>query len=97
VRAGIVYNVARLIYKPLGWLVAMIGSMLAGAVFKRVWPGDKTPDAKDARKGWGEVVGAAIVHGAVFGGIKAAVDRAGATGFAKVTGTWPGPKGSKKS
>jgi Protein of unknown function (DUF4235) len=88
--------VARILYKPVGWLVAVIGSMLAGAVFKRVWPGDKAPDAKDARKGWGEVLAGAIVHGAVFGGIKAAVDRAGATGFAKVTGTWPGPKSSKK-
>jgi hypothetical protein len=88
--------VARIIYKPLGWLVALLGSMLAGAVFKRLWPDDKAPDAKDARKSWGEVVGAAIVHGAVFGGVKAAVDRAGATGFAKVTGAWPGPKSSEK-
>jgi hypothetical protein len=88
--------VARIIYKPLGWLVALLGSMLAGAVFKRLWPDDKSPDAKDARKSWGEVVGAAIVHGAVFGGVKAAVDRAGATGFAKVTGAWPGPKSSEK-
>jgi hypothetical protein len=82
---------ARIIYKPIGLLVAVIGSQLAGVVFKRVWPGDDAPEAKDARKGWGEVLAAAVVHGAVFGGIKAAVDRAGATGFAKLTGKWPGP------
>ena len=82
---------ARILYKPIGLLAAVLGSLLAGAVFKRVWPGDDAPDAKDARKGWGEVLAAAIVHGAVFGGIKAAVDRAGATGFAKLTGKWPGP------
>jgi hypothetical protein len=82
---------ARILYKPIGLLVAVLGSLLAGRVFKRVWPGDGAPDAKDARKGWGEVLAAAIVHGAVFGGIKAAVDRAGATGFAKLTGKWPGP------
>jgi hypothetical protein len=88
--------VARIIYKPVGLLVAVIGSLLAGAVFKRVWPGEKSPDAKDAQKGWGEVLAAAVVHGAVFGGVKAAVDRAGATGFAKVTGAWPGPQKSEK-
>jgi hypothetical protein len=82
--------VARILYKPIGWLVAGLGSMLAGAVFKRVWPGGNEPDATDARKSWGEVVAGAIVHGAVFGAIKAAVDRAGATGFAKLTGAWPG-------
>ncbi len=81
---------ARILYKPIGLLLAVLGSLLAGAVFKRVWPGDDAPDATDARKGWGEVVAGAVVHGAVFGGIKAAVDRAGATGFAKLTGAWPG-------
>jgi hypothetical protein len=84
--------VARILYKPVGLLLALLGSLLAGAVFKRVWPGDDAPDAKDARKGWGEVIAAATVQGAVFGGVKAAVDRAGATGFSKVTGSWPGPK-----
>lgn len=81
---------ARILYKPIGLLLAVLGSLLAGAVFKRVWPGGDTVDATDARKSWSEVLAAAIVHGAVFGGIKAAVDRAGATGFAKLTGSWPG-------
>lgn len=87
---------ARILYKPVGLVLGLLGSLLAGAIFKRVWPGDDAPEAKDARKGWGEVLGAAIVQGAVFGGVKAAVDRAGATGFAKVTGAWPGPKSSTK-
>ncbi|WP_369028058.1 DUF4235 domain-containing protein [Nocardia farcinica] len=30
------------------------------------------------------------MHGAIFGVVKAAVDRAGATGYQRVTGTWPG-------
>jgi hypothetical protein len=33
---------------------------------------------------------AAAAQGAVFGGVKALVDRAGATGFAWLTGAWPG-------
>jgi hypothetical protein len=33
---------------------------------------------------------ATVIPGAVFGGVKAAADRAGARGYQKVTGTWPG-------
>lgn len=85
---------ARLIYKPLGLLLSVCGGMIAGAIFKRVWGAlrgeEEAPRATDADKSWGEVVAAATVEGAVFGGIKAVIDRAGATGFAQLTGAWPG-------
>ena len=32
---------------------------------------------------------AATIQGAIFGVVKAAVDRGGATGYRKVTGEWP--------
>jgi hypothetical protein len=82
--------VAKILYKPIGLLLAVLGSVLAGVVFRRIWPGDDKTEATDARKSWGEVLAAAVVQGAVYGGIKAAVDRAGATGYAKLTGAWPG-------
>jgi hypothetical protein len=89
---------ARLIYKPFGLIFGVLGGIVAGAVFKRVWAAvgheEDTPNATDEDKGWGEVVVAAAVQGAVFGGVKAAVDRAGATGFAHLTGAWPGRKKS---
>lgn len=86
---------ARLLYKPLGLVVSVIGGVIAGTIFKRVWGAvaheDEAPKATDARRGWGEIIAAATVQGAVFGGVKAAIDRAGATGFQRLTGTWPGP------
>jgi uncharacterized protein DUF4235 len=85
---------ARLFYKPLGLLVSVLGGMIAGAIFKRVWSSvareEDPPEATDATKGWPEVVAAATLEGAVFGGVKAAIDRAGARGFANLTGAWPG-------
>ena len=85
---------ARVLYKPLGLIVSVLGGIVAGTVFKRVWGAvaheEKAPKATDERKGWGEVVAAATVQGAVFGGVKAAIDRAGATGFQYLTGAWPG-------
>jgi predicted metal-dependent enzyme (double-stranded beta helix superfamily) len=85
---------ARLLYKPFGLIFSVLGGILAGAIFKRVWRAaaheEEAPEATDKRRGWGEILAAAAAEGAVFGGVKALIDRAGATGFARVTGSWPG-------
>jgi hypothetical protein len=84
----------KLLYKPFGTLAGIAGGMLAGAIFKQMWKlvahEDDTPSAKDEQRGWAEVISAAALQGAVFGGVKAAVDRAGAVGYARLTGVWPG-------
>jgi hypothetical protein len=85
---------AKVLYKPFGLLFSVLGGIVAGSIFKRIWGAagneEEAPKATDATKGWGEVVVAAAAEGAVFGGVKALIDRAGATGFAHVTGSWPG-------
>jgi hypothetical protein len=87
-------DVARLVYKPFGLIISVLGGIVAGMIFKRVWGAvgheGEAPAATDEAKGWGEVLVAAAAEGAVFGGVKALVDRAGATGFAHLTGAWPG-------
>ena len=89
----------RLAYKPIGMLAGVVGGLLAGAVFRRLWArlgreGD-APKATDADRGWAEVILSAAAQGAVFGAVKSAVDRAGAVGFASATGVWPGRPRSK--
>ena len=83
----------KLIYKPWGALAGIAGGVLAGALFKRVWKllsgKDDTPSATDRERGWTEIVPAAALQGAVYGAVKAAVDRGGAARFEKATGTWP--------
>ena len=84
----------KLFYKPWGMLAGVIGGAIAGAVFKRLWRlasgEDETPTATDPSRGWVEIVVAAALEGAVYGAVKAAVDRGGAASFEKATGTWPG-------
>lgn len=84
----------KLVYKPFGLIVSVLGGLLASALFSRVWSAiaheQDSPQAKDQDRSWREVLMAAAVQGAVFAGVRAAVDRAGAVGFARVTGTWPG-------
>jgi Protein of unknown function (DUF4235) len=90
----------KLLYKPFGLLAGIAGGVLAGALFKRVWRAvadeDKAPTAKDGDRSWREVVAAAAIQGAVFGGVKALVDRAGATAYSELTGVWPGKTRTKQ-
>jgi hypothetical protein len=80
-------------YKPVGLLVGIGGGMLAGAVFSQVWKmvthDDDVPDMLDEDRGWAEALAAAALHGAIFALVKGTVNRAGATGVRRLTGTWP--------
>lgn len=83
----------RFVYKPFGLVFSVLGGVLAGALFKRVWASvghSQEPDATRAGRSWREVVLAAALEGAVYSAVKAAVDRGGAVAFEKATGTWPG-------
>jgi hypothetical protein len=84
----------KLVYKPLGIVFSVIGGILAGTIFKQIWKrisGEReAPKATESEYGWKEILPAAAAEGAVFGLVKAAVDRGGAQGFEKLTGVWPG-------
>jgi hypothetical protein len=84
----------KMAYRPVGVLGGVLGGLLAGVLFKRIWTvvarDQVAPKATDEDRGWVEILLAASVQGLVFGGVKAAIDRAGATGFSHVTGVWPG-------
>jgi Protein of unknown function (DUF4235) len=80
-------------YKPVGILMGLAAGALAGVVFKQVWKlaagDDDAPNATDEDRGWGEILAAAALQGAIFAIVKAAVDRGGATGVRRLTGDWP--------
>jgi predicted metal-dependent enzyme (double-stranded beta helix superfamily) len=87
-------NVSQLVYRPVTVVLGIGAGMLAGTVFKQVWrltAGDgEAPDAIDEDRGWGEILAAAALQGAIFAVVKAAVDRGGAAGVRRMTGRWPG-------
>jgi Protein of unknown function (DUF4235) len=77
--------------------LSVLGAIVAGAVFKRIWrvatQEDEAPSATDARRSWSEVLIAAALQGAIFAVIKAVLDRGTATAARELTGTWPGGGG----
>ncbi len=84
----------RILYKPVGLVLGAAAGAVAGAVFRQVWRratgDDEAPAPTDEDYGWVEVLAAAVIQGAIFAGVKAAIDRAGAEGVRKLTGRWPG-------
>jgi Protein of unknown function (DUF4235) len=85
---------AKVFYRPLGVLFGVLGGIVAGAMFKQIWKRisdeAEAPKATTSRYGWREILPAAALEGAIFGLVKATVDRGGARGFQKLTGVWPG-------
>ncbi|HYN93623.1 MAG TPA: DUF4235 domain-containing protein [Pilimelia sp.] len=86
-------KVNKLAYRPVGLLLGIGAGAVAGMIFKQVWKvaagDDDAPNATDEDRGWGEVLAAAALQGAIFAVVKAAVDRGGATGVRRLTGNWP--------
>ncbi|MFF9453243.1 DUF4235 domain-containing protein [Streptomyces flaveolus] len=84
---------SKVAYKPVGLALEAVSGVLPGGLFKQAWKvlghDEDAPDATDEERGWGEVVTAAVLQGAIFAGVKAA-DRGGAVVTRRLTGTWPG-------
>jgi hypothetical protein len=84
----------KFLYRPLGMLLGALGGFLATAIFGQVWKvvgnDEEAPSATMRNRSWREVLLAAALQGAIFGLVKAAIDRGGAKGFQKLTGKWPG-------
>ncbi|CAL9661093.1 hypothetical protein SUDANB176_07003 [Streptomyces sp. enrichment culture] len=82
-------------YKPIGFALGWTSGTVAGLAFQKTWKvlrhEDDAPDALDRDRGWGEILLAAAIQGAIFAVVRSAVDRAGAKVIERSTGTWPAP------
>jgi hypothetical protein len=85
---------AKLAYRPVGLIAGIAAGAVSGAIFKQVWKhvsdAEDAPSALKSEYRMREVVLAAAIQGAIFAATKAAIDRAGARTFTRLTGSWPG-------
>lgn len=63
---------AKMLYRPVGMVTSVVAGMLASAVFRQVWKravhgGDADPPrALDSEYPLAEILGAAVVQGAIY-------------------------------
>lgn len=85
---------AELAYRPVGMLASLAAGAIASAVFKQIWrlvaKEDDAPDALQSDHPLPKILIAATIQGAIFAVVKALIERGGARGFEKLTGSWPG-------
>lgn len=87
---------AKILYRPVGLISSIAAGLIASAIFRAVWhktvdvgEGDP-PKALESEYSLKEILGAALIQGAIFAVVKAATDRGGARAFERMTGEWPG-------
>ena len=87
-------SAANLAYRPVGIIASIAAGAVASAVFKQIWKRvadeDDAPSAMQSEYSLGQVLLAATIQGAIFAAVKALIDRGGAKGFQRLTGSWPG-------
>ncbi len=85
---------AMIAYRPVGLASGLAAGALSGMVFKQIWKQvadeDDAPGPLQSEYSFGHVLLAAAIQGMIFAVVKAAVDRAGAKVFQRITGYWPG-------
>jgi xanthosine utilization system XapX-like protein len=89
----------KVIYKPIGVVLGLIGGLLGKRVFDAVWKRvdeEKPPKATTKETTIAKVVGAAAIQGVIFKVVRVVIDRAGASGWERLTGRWPGERRPKR-
>jgi hypothetical protein len=87
---------AKILYRPVGIVSSITAGLIASAIFRRVWQQTVADGKADPPKPleseypFKEILGAAVIQGAIYAVVKAVVDRGGARAFERVTGEWPG-------
>ena len=85
----------KVIYKPIGIVLGIVGGMISKRAFDAVWKHvdeEKPPKATTKETTITKVIGAAAVQGVIFKVVRVLVDRAGARGWERLTGSWPGER-----
>jgi hypothetical protein len=89
---------AKVLYRPVGIVSSIAGGMIASVLFKQIWKrvspsadsSDDVPGPLESEYPFKEILLAAVLQGAIYAGVKTAVDRQGARAFQRATGEWPG-------
>lgn len=83
----------KVLFAPIGILASLIAGLVAQKGFERVWAivdEEQAPEAEDRDVSYPKLILALLLEGAIFRLVKGLVDRGARSGFASITGRWPG-------
>jgi hypothetical protein len=83
----------RALFAPIGILAGLAAGFAAQKGFERIWAvidDEDPPEAEDREVSYPKLITALLLEGAIFRLVKGMVDRGARSGFASLTGTWPG-------
>ena len=83
----------KLLFTPIGILAGLVAGFAAQKGFDRIWAlfdEEEAPEVEDREVSYPKLALALLLEGAIFRLVKGMVDRSARTGFASITGSWPG-------
>ena len=90
----------KILFLPFSILGGILAGTIAKKLFEAVWgliEGQAPPEPKHREVRWPRLIAALLIEGAIFRGVKGAVDHGSRQAFSSLTGSWPGkehPKGT---
>jgi Protein of unknown function (DUF4235) len=83
----------KFIFAPIGIIAGLIAGSAGKKVFERLWAvvdDEEPPQPENREVPIVKLIAALAVEGAIFRLVKGLTDHATRSGFAKLTGRWPG-------
>jgi len=87
----------KLLFAPIGILAGLAAGFAAQKGFERIWAAfddEDPPEPEDREVSYPKLLTALALEGAIFRLVKGMTDRGARSGFASLTGSWPGEDGS---
>lgn len=87
----------KFLFAPVGILAGLAAGFAAQKGFERIWAAfddEDPPEPEDREVSFPKLIAALALEGAIFRLVKGMTDRGARTGFASLTGSWPGEEGS---
>jgi hypothetical protein len=82
-----------LVFRPVGILAGLLAGVVGKKIFDLVWAlidDEDAPEPKYREIGFGKLVVALLLEGAIFRVLRGLADHGARHGFARLTGEWPG-------
>lgn len=83
----------KFVFAPIGIIAGLLAGLVAQKGFEKIWGAfddQEPPDAKHREIELPKMIAALLVEGAIFRVVKGLVDHGTRSGFARMTGVWPG-------